>query len=223
DSVQRLAAALDAAAMAGMPDEDEAVADAWYLLQDLKAAESQKIPEVEGLREVFAEARLPQRVDEAMTWCQSQRLLSTSEVVSAAQALGDHLNLRPLERKRLNKALEALGSFGEALQDAQEVLPTLQALKALQVLVAEPKVQAKELEQAIEKAKEAKVDEEDLANAKQKLEELHQVASAQQALEDAMRDGDIEVLEAALAEAKRLHVSELYQAEKKVETLKATQ
>ena len=33
----------------------------------------------------------------------------------------------------------------------------------------------------------------------------------------------MQVLEGALAEAKRLHVSELDQAEKKLETLKATQ
>ena len=65
------------------------------------------VPEVEGLRQVFADVKLQEHAVEACAWCSRSGLRSMQEVVAVCEDLGDHLGLKPMQRKRLAKAVAA--------------------------------------------------------------------------------------------------------------------
>ena len=61
------------------------------------------------LEAALAAAKLPGGAEAAAAWCREQGLDEAQQVADAAGELGDHLGLKPLERKRLLRALSGGG------------------------------------------------------------------------------------------------------------------
>eukprot|EP00930_Biecheleria_cincta_P095251 TRINITY_DN87230_c0_g1_i1.p1 TRINITY_DN87230_c0_g1~~TRINITY_DN87230_c0_g1_i1.p1 ORF type:complete len:1483 (-),score=502.31 TRINITY_DN87230_c0_g1_i1:37-4455(-) len=245
-SLEGLSEALAAAAPV-LGIEDTLVADASSLLEELRAAaaaaarlgsgegaagskDEAQAPatEVDGLRAAFEEARLPHHADQACKWCCSRRLASSEAVVAAARELGDYLGLKPLEYKRLEKALDAMPSslkddaaveqqrrkreeekgVEEAAEEArrkrqeEEAKAREEASSALAKASAGKDVEA--LRKALRQATEAGVGRESVAKAEKTLSVLQEEAAraeAEEGLNKAADAKDIPALEAAVAKA----------------------
>eukprot|EP00913_Durusdinium_trenchii_P005723 g5339.t1 len=85
-------------------------------------------------------ARLSKYLQPALDWCDEQGAASIDDVVENADDFADALSLKPLERKRLAKAAEAvaagLGSLAEFEEpSAQQLLPQAQLQRTAQAVL----------------------------------------------------------------------------------------
>lgn len=58
-----------------------------------------------------AGARLTKYLQEALDWCDEQGAATIEDVVENAEDFAEALSLKPLERKRLNKAAESVAAM----------------------------------------------------------------------------------------------------------------
>jgi len=86
---------------------------------------------IPGLQQVMRTAHLSESIREAaMTWCDSQGVVTIEEVVDVYDDFADALSLRPMEKRRLENVLsDAVGSDGKPL--AQRVAFRVRGSKTL--------------------------------------------------------------------------------------------
>merc|ERR1712232_1464145 len=116
-NASRLRSALEAAFAAGV--QEEACKKANELLEKLDAkngpCKKHDASDTQGLRRIFEDARLAKYGDAACAWFQRRTLKNCTQMIPLAGELCDDLDLKPLERKRLEKVLKEYGQ-NEALE-----------------------------------------------------------------------------------------------------------
>eukprot|EP00929_Paragymnodinium_shiwhaense_P102289 TRINITY_DN65492_c0_g1_i1.p1 TRINITY_DN65492_c0_g1~~TRINITY_DN65492_c0_g1_i1.p1 ORF type:complete len:932 (+),score=350.74 TRINITY_DN65492_c0_g1_i1:100-2895(+) len=165
-------------------------------------AEDQAVPEPEGLRDMFAAVKLARFADAACEWCQQQGVRNCIQVHQRVEEVAEHMQVKPLEKKRLLTALQdrfplpeaGAEEFADADEDpgppeAPQEAPKAMSRKEREKAERKAELEQEAMEEAARREKERRLDAE-AAAAKQSAKEE---AAAEKAEADRRAKEDAEL------------------------------